>query len=117
MKFDWLEYGFGTRHSIWNVDTLSTVRQIHSARVVTAEGKAGCLGKGDALISDTPGVRLAVKTADCFPILLADPAHRAVAAIHAGWRGAAKKVVDAVIGEMRERFHSEPSDLHAAIGP
>jgi YfiH family protein len=118
-ELPWLIHGFGTRHSdipAW-FENLATVKQIHSAIVVNADGRCGVLGQGDALLEDRPGSVIAVKTADCMPILLVDDAHRAVAAVHAGWRGTAAHIVAAAVGAMREKFGTDPSGLRAAIGP
>jgi YfiH family protein len=115
----WLIHGFGTRQSdipAW-FENLATVKQIHSATVVNAEGRCGILGEGDALLEDRPGAVIAVKTADCMPILLADERHRAIAAVHAGWRGTVARIVAAAVDGMRARFGTLPGDLHAAIGP
>jgi len=115
----WLIHGFGTRQSdipAW-FENLATVKQIHSATVVNAEGRCGILGEGDALLEDRPGAVIAVKTADCMPILLADERHRAIAAVHAGWRGTVARIVVAAVDGMRSRFGTLPGDLHAAIGP
>jgi YfiH family protein len=84
---------------------------------VAAEGRAGVLGQADALLEDTPGAVVAVRTADCIPILLADARHRAVAAVHAGWRGTVAGIVGHAVEAMRQRFGTWPEDLHAAIGP
>jgi YfiH family protein len=72
---------------------------------------------GDALVTDQPGVLLPVCTADCVPLLLVDPARRAIAAVHAGWRGSLERVAEKTVGEMRRTFHSQPEELLAAIGP
>jgi len=72
---------------------------------------------GDALLTREPGILLSVRTADCLPILITDPRRRAVAAVHAGWRGALERVVEKSVGEMRRAFDSRPQDLLAAIGP
>jgi YfiH family protein len=112
----WLIHGFGTRHSRVP-EPLATVKQIHSATCVFAEGRSGVLAEADAVIENVPGHAIAVKTADCIPVLLADERHRAVAAIHAGWRGTATHIVPAAIHAMAERFGTDPADLHAAIGP
>lgn len=115
----WLVHGFGTRQSdvpAW-FENLATVKQIHSATVVSAEGRCGILGEGDALLEDRPGAVVAVKTADCMPILLVDEQHRAVAAVHAGWRGTAAQIVAMAVNAMQVRFGTAPGDLHAAIGP
>jgi hypothetical protein len=75
------------------------------------------LGEGDALVENAPGTVVAVRTADCIPILLVDERNRAVAAVHAGWRGTAAHIAHHAIAAMRERFGTRPPDLHAAIGP
>ncbi len=73
--------------------------------------------RGDALFTDRPGLLVAVRTADCLPVLLADPRRHAVGAVHAGWRGALAGVVEKAAGEMRRLFGSRPGDLLAALGP
>jgi YfiH family protein len=117
--FGWLVHGFGTR---WSKDfgscrNLATLHQIHSGTVVDAGGRSGCLGDGDALLENTPGALVAVKTADCIPVLIADPLNRAVAAVHAGWRGTVQKIAALAIAEMQRKFSSRAEDLHVAIGP
>ncbi len=72
---------------------------------------------GDGLITNTPGVLIAVKTADCIPVIAVDPAHRVVGAFHAGWRGTVQRIVEKGIGEMRRQFGSDPKDIFVAIGP
>ncbi len=69
------------------------------------------------MITGTPGLLLAIKTADCVPVLVADLKRKVVGAFHAGWRGTAARVVEKGVGEMRRQFGSQPSDLRAAIGP
>jgi YfiH family protein len=63
------------------------------------------------------GCFLGVQTADCVPILLADLKRRAVAAVHAGWRGTLQRIVAKAIGKMQMQFGTKPADLLAAIGP
>lgn len=114
----WLEHGFGTRLAPgWPVHTgLATARQVHSNHVlvVQCEGKQG---EGDALVSNQPGVGLSIRTADCLPILIADPKNRAVAAVHAGWRGVVCEVAAKAVERMTQHFGSRPGDLVVAIGP
>jgi purine-nucleoside/S-methyl-5'-thioadenosine phosphorylase / adenosine deaminase len=62
-------------------------------------------------------VVVGVRTADCVPILIADERTHAVAAIHAGWRGAAEGIAGAAVQELIARYGSRPEDLHAAVGP
>jgi YfiH family protein len=115
--YPWIEHGFGTRLSRdWPPQPTAWVKQIHSKDVVVAE-YAGLLGRADALISNTPDLWLSVRTADCIPILLVDPKRRAVAAVHAGWRGAAESIAAEAVREMARRFGSDPRDMAAAIGP
>ncbi len=97
------------------------LRQIHSdiVHVVGAEGIAQGeqAPKGDALITREPGVMLVVQTADCIPILLADTKHRAIAAIHSGWRGTAQRIAEKTLGRMQMEFGTRPQDVIAALGP
>lgn len=72
---------------------------------------------GDALISNATGFVLAVQVADCVPILIADKKTRAVAAVHAGWRGTCAGVTTATIDALTREFGSAPHDLCAAFGP
>ena len=72
---------------------------------------------GDGLITNVPGIVLSVRVADCLPVLIADPARRAVGAFHAGWRGTLGRMVEKGVGEFRRQFGSDPADLVAAIGP
>jgi polyphenol oxidase len=111
-------HGFGTRLSVGWPDTtnLATVRQIHSNRVLIAS-EPGFMGEGDALISNQPGLLLAIRTADCLPILIADSRNRAIAAVHAGWRGAVADIISCTLQALRYEFGSRPEDLRVAIGP
>lgn len=71
----------------------------------------------DALVTDVPGVAISVRTADCIPVLLYDPVRRAVAAVHAGWRGTVQHISRKTIVRMGELYGTEASDLLAVIGP
>jgi hypothetical protein len=92
--------------------------QIHGnvVHVLCDESHTAVL-KGDAFVTDRPGLVCHVRSADCVPILIADRARRVVAAVHAGWRGTAQDVVGQAILAMREAFGSHPGDMLAAIGP
>ena len=117
--FSWLEHGFGTRHApdLTTDARVVTVRQVHSDICVAAHGRLGLIGEGDAVLENVPGHLAGVKTADCLPILLVDAENRAVAAVHAGWRGTVSGIVRAALGKMREEFGTRPAEVHAAIGP
>jgi YfiH family protein len=100
-------------------ERLALLRQRHTDIVHMADEAfaRGHRHVGDAMISATPGVLLAVQVADCLPILLADSRRRIVGAIHAGWRGLLKRVAEKTVGQMRLAFGCQPEDLRAAIGP
>lgn len=117
-RFSWLEHGFGTRLSAgWPaISNLATAKQIHSDHVLLVESP-GDQGEGDALVSSIPDIGLVIRTADCLPVLIADPKNRAVAAIHAGWRGVVSEIVPKAINAMCRQFGSKPEDLVIAIGP
>lgn len=115
--FPWLVHGFGTRDACLPAPGTATLKQIHSTICVPAAGRSGILGQGDALLENLPGHLVAVKTADCIPMLFADARSRAVAAVHAGWRGTAARIGPVALAAMREQFGSLPEDLWVAIGP
>ncbi len=99
---------------------LLALRQIHSDIVHSLGSNERIdrgLLQGDALVTRDAGLLLAVQTADCVPILLADKQNRAVAAIHAGWRGTLKRIAEKALGRMRMEFGTRPEDVHAALGP
>ena len=91
------------------------------AELAGRPGFPGCLmderGKFDALITQLPGLALTVSTADCLPILIHDTVRRAVAAVHAGWRGTAQRVAARALAAMRDAYGTDASDCRAAIGP
>jgi hypothetical protein len=115
-ELPWIDHGFGTRTDVVSQDGMARLKQIHSA-VVLGAGGAGVAGDGDALVTAQTGVPVSIRTADCYPILLADPRNFAVAAVHAGWRGTAGRIVVKTIEQMRARFGTEAADLRVAIGP
>jgi len=106
----WLVHGFSTRATgdffDWPGDAeiaaafgtqgcgTATLRQVHSGRWVRADAPwGGKRPEADAVLTDRPGVLVGVRTADCLPVLLVDPATRSVAAVHAGWRGVVAGIV------------------------
>jgi len=99
--------------------SLHDVWQVHSADVVQADAPRGEAApvRADAMISNTPGVTLFMRFADCVPVLLHDPRLGAVGMVHAGWLGTVRKVVQATVRAMAHAFGSQPEDLAAGIGP
>jgi YfiH family protein len=73
--------------------------------------------QGDYLITNLPGVGLGILTADCLPVLLYDPEHKAIAAIHAGWRGSVAGIVLSALDHMAKVFSTKPNNVRAFFGP
>lgn len=97
---------------------LATVHQTHSAKVVTlaedADLEAVALTEADAIVSTIPGIAIAVLTADCQPILFADPQAGVIAAAHAGWKGALNGILQETVAAMKA---AGATDIRAVIGP
>jgi polyphenol oxidase len=96
---------------------LITLRQIHSDLIHCVDTIPDQPLTGDGLITATPGLLLAIQTADCLPVILVDAKRRVVGVFHAGWRGTVKRIVEKGVGEMQRCFGSRSHDLKAAIGP
>ncbi len=99
---------------------LVTVNQVHGDNVLLVDDKTQHLRKkvdADAVITTVSGVPIGILTADCLPVLLYDPVKRAVAAVHAGWKGSAAGVVLKTIEMMKKKFSTRPGDILAALGP
>lgn len=114
-RLPWLHHAFGTAMAPPPPGYL-VLKQVHSSTVLAArECSEGV--EGDALVSAEPGVVVGVKTADCVPLLLADVRRRAVAAVHAGWKGTLANIAAAAAVKMHREFGSRPEDLYGALGP
>jgi YfiH family protein len=110
------------------VDRVVTLTQVHGAAVSVVR-KADTTSTGrdmsppasppeaDVLVSDSPDVAIAVRAADCVPLLMADRLTGAVAAVHAGWRGTAARAAVAGLNALEREFGSRPADVVVAIGP
>lgn len=97
--------------------SLVALKQFHSDVICEFQSALAEPRSADASICNTPNLLLGIQTADCVPILLVDPKNRAVAAVHAGWRGTLKRIVEKTIGRMEMQFRTRPADLLAAVGP
>jgi len=98
--------------------SLFLLKQVHSTRVqvVTGPNVTDIPFEADAMVTSTPGVLLGILTADCSPVLLADPEAGIVGAAHAGWKGAAGGILDATVMAM-VGLGADPKNIRAAIGP
>ena len=94
-------------------------RQVHSDRIhVASSGESNAeRPEADGMTSGEQGLLLGVRTADCLALLFVDRRRRAVAAVHAGWRGTVQKIAARAVEHMREEFGSVPEEIEVAIGP
>lgn len=127
-----LNVGFGSDDAAENVrrnreralsaldgaQALNTVYQIHGAAVARADGlwEHAVAPKADAMVTDRPGIAIGILTADCAPVLFADPVNRVVGAAHAGWRGAVGGVLAAAV-EAMEQLGARRQQIRAVVGP
>ena len=92
--------------------------QVHDCVVRRIDGpQQGVIEGVDAVMTDVPQLCIGVSTADCIPVLLYDSTHRAVSAVHAGWRGTVLRIVQKAVEAMRDTYGTAPADLQAVIGP
>lgn len=126
-EIPWLVHGFGT--AAWKEEDFASseslasfrvvlLKQVHSDVVRAVEAPPVERLSGDALVTRTAGLLLVVKTADCLPVLLVDPEHRAVAAVHCGWRGTGMGILKKAVAALREAGGGQDSrKFLAAMGP
>jgi YfiH family protein len=93
------------------------MRQLHSAVMHRLDAAPENKLEGDALMTNVPGLLLVIRTADCLPVCLFDAKNRAVAAVHCGWRGTEKRILEKTIRAMGDAYGSSPADMLAALGP
>lgn len=102
---------WGSVHDVW---------QVHSAAVVRANAPRNLqqpYQQADILITDRPEVTLYMRFADCVPVLLYDPAQKAIGLVHAGWLGTVRQAVSAAVQAMQVEYGCKPADIQAGIGP
>lgn len=94
------------------------MKQLHGTEATVFERKnKHLIPEADIALTATPGLALIVQSADCLPILFVDPTVRAIAAVHAGWRGVAAGAAPKAVEALQSFFGAKPQDLYAAIGP
>lgn len=102
------------------VESIFDVWQVHSADVICTDEPRPLNAphdKADAILTNNPNITLFMRFADCVPILLHDPVKNVVGIVHAGWMGTVKKIATLAVRRMQERYHSNPADIQAGIGP
>ncbi len=111
---------FSTRKDAELPYPVVTGHQVHDDRVAVVDRPdltRDELQGYDGLVTNLPGVAIGVRTADCIPVLLFDGVHGAVAAVHAGWKGTVKRIVQKAVYAMHQQYGTESADLRAVIGP
>jgi hypothetical protein len=125
-QIPYLVHGFGTagwkgsdfkRKKQWENFKPIFLKQIHSDRVHFIDKVPSKKLSGDALVTSLPFFLLTIKTADCLPVLIVDEQRRVIAAVHCGWRGTLKRVLEKTIKGLKEHYRSSPSSLLVAFGP
>lgn len=91
-------------------------KQVHSD-IITFVDKGGVFGESDALITDKPGIGLAISAADCTPVFLYDPVQKIICGVHSGWKGTVNRIVPKAILRLSSDFGVRPENLIAYIGP
>ena len=103
-----------------NIPRVFWRKQAHGDNIIEAKGGAGA-SKGcpdaDAYITDEKKLPIAIRTADCVPVFIFDPVHRAIGLAHAGWRGTYKSIAAKTVLGMMEKYASQPADLRIVLGP
>ena len=107
-------------------DRLVMPHQVHTTGIaqigrtffrLSADVRRQVLEAIDALMTNIPGVCIGVSTADCIPIILYDPEHRAASVVHSGWRGTVANIAGVAVTSMQRAYHTRPEMLKAVIGP
>lgn len=106
--------------------TLVCPLQVHEAAVAVVRGKdkgrgmyyrSDAVGATDALVTNARKIKIGVRTADCLPVFIGAPCRRAIAIVHAGWRGMRQKIIVRTIEKMVKEFSVDPEELYFALGP
>ncbi len=118
LKFSDIVHGFGTRDEKWSEKDLVLSKQIHGSKIaLVGKNDIGKMREGaDGLITKESKVKIAVKTADCVPILFYEPVKKIVGVVHAGWRGTLDLIAEKMVQKI-ENLGGEAKNLVVAIGP
>lgn len=91
-------------------------KQIHSD-IISLVTEPGFIGESDAMITTYKGIGIAVSTADCTPVFIYDKENQLIAAVHSGWRGTTKRIVEKTLNRLKEEYKSKPSNMIVYVGP
>lgn len=121
-----LVHGFGTRRfkesdfrkkKEWKDFKLLFLDQIHSDFIHLIDKIPPKKLKGDSMLTKLPSLLLIVRTADCLPVLIVDESRKVIAAVHCGWRGTSKRVIQRAVGKMKDHYGADPTSLLVGLGP
>ena len=117
-RFPHIFHGFGMR-SEESAEGIHFPKQVHGNRVVILRDPVPALWQeeADAVLTSSPSLPIGIRTADCLPILMADPGGRGVGAVHAGWKGMALGMLPKAIQQFCEEFGTAPEEMILAVGP
>jgi YfiH family protein len=99
-----------------SVDDVAYQKQIHGDTIKFVSA-GGHIGESDAMITSVSGIGLAISTADCCAIFIYDQKNKIISAVHSGWRGTSKRILEKTIIKLKEEFKSNPEDLFCYLGP
>lgn len=125
-QIPYLVHGFGTekwkdsdlkKKTEWAGFRFLFLNQVHSTIIRFIDRIPEKKLRGDAMITDIPEFLLIIKTADCLPVLVVDEPRKVIAAVHCGWRGTSRRVIQMAIQGMVDRYKCQPSSLLVALGP
>lgn len=125
-EIPFIVHGFGTKHwtdsDFERKDDLArfkrlSLKQTHSNLVRVIRSIHDSPLEGDAMVTDRPGILLVIETADCLPVLMVDVEKKAIAAVHCGWMGTKKRILQKTVITMVSSFGSAPESLLVAMGP
>lgn len=95
---------------------VATQTQVHSDKIIFVD-KPGAQGESDAMITDKPGIGLAISTADCVSIFLYEPNRKIIAGVHSGWKGTALQILEKTMTKLVDEFNVNPKEVLSYIGP
>jgi YfiH family protein len=102
------------------LSSVANIRQVHGKKVIVATPDyvaQGIAEEADALITNTPGLPVIIRTADCVPLFLCDSVKRCIGVVHAGWKSTQLNIAQEAISQMRSAWGTDPKDIRAALGP
>jgi len=99
-----------------NKENVAYQKQVHGD-TISHVSKGGFLGESDAMITDKPGLGLAISIADCVPVFIYDYKNKLIAGVHSGWRGSSKNILHKTLIKLNTEFNSSPENLVAYLGP